>query len=252
MAKGWVSIHREIQNHWLWKDKPFTKGQAWIDLLMLANHEDTKFILGNQLIEAKRGDIVTSEIKLMERWGWGKTKLRSFLTLLQNDSMIVKKTNRKQTVISIENYSRFQDTQTIKEPQPNHNQTAIKPQSNTINNVNNVNNNSSSEKFSSDSVEFKLSDRLRNGIRKNFPNTRLPNDTDLHKWAVHIDRMIRLDGRKPTDIEKVIDFVLLDNFWQQNILSTEKLRKQFDVLMIKADSSYKARTQKGVEEDLRW
>ena len=45
--QGWVSVHRQIQNHWLWTDKPFSKGQAWIDMLMLANHVDNKILLGN-------------------------------------------------------------------------------------------------------------------------------------------------------------------------------------------------------------
>ena len=97
MITSWISLHREIQKHWLWADKPFSKGQAWIDMLLLANHSDNKFLLGNELIEIKEGSFVTSELKLMERWGWGKSKTRAFLDLLQSDSMIVKKTDHKKT-----------------------------------------------------------------------------------------------------------------------------------------------------------
>ena len=35
--KGFVGVHRSLQEHWLWDEKPFSKGQAWIDLIMLAN-----------------------------------------------------------------------------------------------------------------------------------------------------------------------------------------------------------------------
>lgn len=140
MAQGWISIHRQIQSHWLWDDKPFSRGQAWIDLLLMANHADNKFMLGNELIEVQAGSFITSELKLMERWGWSKTKVRSFLELLQKDKMIVKKTDRKKTTIFIENYGFFQDSETTERPQKNHKKTTERPQKNTNNNDNNDNN----------------------------------------------------------------------------------------------------------------
>ncbi|KXK29370.1 MAG: hypothetical protein UZ01_02264, partial [Candidatus Brocadia sinica] len=57
---------------------------------------------------------------------------------------------------------------------------------------------------------------------------------DLQKWATHIDKMIRLDKRPPEEIEKVVAWCQQDSFWQNNILSTEKLRKQYDQLYLKA------------------
>ena len=36
---GWISIHRKILNNILWQDKPFSKGQAWVDLLLITNHK---------------------------------------------------------------------------------------------------------------------------------------------------------------------------------------------------------------------
>ena len=140
MALGWISLHRQIQEHWLWEEKPFTRGQAWIDMLLLANHADKRFMLGNEFVEVKAGSFITSELKLMERWGWSKTKVRSFLSLLETDEMIVKKTDRKKTTITIENYSDFQDSETIKEPQKDCKRTAKEPQKNTNNNDNNDNN----------------------------------------------------------------------------------------------------------------
>ena len=141
MAQGWISIHRQLQSHWLWEDKPFSRGQAWVDILMLANHDDNKFLLGNELVEVKCGSFITSELKLMERWGWSKAKVRSFLQLLEKDQMIVKKTDRKKTTITVENYGFFQDAQTTKRPQKNRKKTTKEPQKDTNNNVNNDNNN---------------------------------------------------------------------------------------------------------------
>ena len=33
-ASGWIKVSRAIQEHWVWDEKPFSKGQAWIDLLL--------------------------------------------------------------------------------------------------------------------------------------------------------------------------------------------------------------------------
>lgn len=140
MLQGWVSVHRQIQEHWLWAEKPFSKGQAWIDMLMLANHEDRKFLLGNDLMEIKAGGFHTSEIKLGERWGWSKKKVHAFLELLEKDSMVVIKRNRKGTTIFLINYANFQCGGDTQEPPRNHAGTTEEPPRNTNNNDNNENN----------------------------------------------------------------------------------------------------------------
>jgi len=33
-GNGWISLHRRIQEHWIWQDKPFSKGQAWIEMMI--------------------------------------------------------------------------------------------------------------------------------------------------------------------------------------------------------------------------
>lgn len=140
MATGWICLHRQIFDNWIWEDKPFAYGQAWIDILLLANHEGNKFLLGNELISLERGEFVTSELKLMERWGWSKTKVRSFLRLLETDNMIERKSDHKKTTIKVLNYSTYNNSQTTKRPPKDHEKTTEEPQKNTNNNDNNVNN----------------------------------------------------------------------------------------------------------------
>ena len=111
---GWISIHRKIQDHWIWGEKPFSKGQAWIDILMMVNHEDKKILLGSELVEVKRGSRVTSIRKLCERWGWSNTKVRTFLRLLEEDNMLIVKSDTKKTVLTVVSYSDYQDTKDTK------------------------------------------------------------------------------------------------------------------------------------------
>jgi hypothetical protein len=84
--------------------------------------------------------------------------------------------------------------------------------------------------FSSDSNEFRLAELLFKEVRSNNPNCL---EANLQSWAKVIDLMIRRDKRKPEEIKKVILWSQQDTFWLQNIRSTEKLRKQYDQLILK-------------------
>ena len=122
--QGWISLHRKIRDHPFFKERrKFSKFEAWIDMLLEANHTEKNWIVGNEVIEVKRGQFITSELKLMDRWGWSKSKVRAFLNLLQKETMIVKKTDHKKTAITIVNYGTYQNSQTTEEPQKDHKKT---------------------------------------------------------------------------------------------------------------------------------
>ena len=105
---GWVKVHREIQDNWLWKDTPFSRGQAFIDLIMMVNHEDKKIMFNGTLTEVKRGSTITSIRKLSDKWGWSKGKVDHFLKQLQNNETLTYKKDTKKTVIILENYDLYQ------------------------------------------------------------------------------------------------------------------------------------------------
>ncbi|SPP28436.1 phage replisome organizer N-terminal domain-containing protein [Brochothrix thermosphacta] len=88
---------------------------------------------------------------------------------------------------------------------------------------------SQANKFADDSPSFKLSDFLFICIKKHDPKAKQPN---MQTWAAHIDKLIRLDGREPKEIQDVIIWCQTDGFWYKNILSTKKLRDKFSQLVI--------------------
>ena len=112
---GWIKIHRQIQNCLIWDDKPFNMASAWIDLLLLANHEDKETIFDKKPILVKRGQRITSVRELSTRWGWGKDKTLRFLRLLESEKMIVKDSDSRRTLITIVNYGVYQDCETENE-----------------------------------------------------------------------------------------------------------------------------------------
>jgi hypothetical protein len=165
---GWMPIYRRLQDHWLWDDKPFAKGQAWLDLLLLANHNENEFLFGNQIIKNEVGGFITSELKLADRWGWGRKKVRLFLELLEKEQMIVKKGDNKKTTISIVNYSIYADYELAKEQQKNNKGTSREHQRNTNNNNNNDNNinNIKKERKKAASYDAILSNVSDDGLRE--------------------------------------------------------------------------------------
>ena len=68
---------------------------------MDANHQDNKFVFDGKLVEVERGQKVTSIRQLSERWGWSRTKVTDFLTLLEKDKMLVRKSDSKKTVLTL-------------------------------------------------------------------------------------------------------------------------------------------------------
>ena len=111
-SKGWIRIHRQLQDCVLWTDnEPFDRRSAWIDLLMSANHEDKSIIFDYKSTTIKRGQYLTSVRKLGERWSWSKNRVLKYLRLLENLKMITRESDGRRTVITIENYDKFQSQQ---------------------------------------------------------------------------------------------------------------------------------------------
>lgn len=141
MTYGWISIHRKIQQSDIWLDKePFDKRSAWIDLIMMANHEDRQVLFDGKFIEVKRGEKITSLRMLSEKWKWSRNKVKRFLKLLESGSMIELKIDHQKTTYKIVNYNVYQNEDLSKRPQKDRKKTTDGPQTDTNNNVNNINN----------------------------------------------------------------------------------------------------------------
>lgn len=110
---GYIKLYREIQKNKFWREKPFSKGQAWVDLLMRANHADNGMY--------KKGHVYTSLRILASDWGWSKNKVSYFLSELERENMVKKRKGQKRdekrtekgtkngTVLAIVKWDFYQD-----------------------------------------------------------------------------------------------------------------------------------------------
>ncbi len=127
MRQGWILIWRKIQSHWIWQDRPFTLGQAWIDLILRANHKDgNKFVFNGSMIVQRRGEFITSIRELAGEWGWSRTKAERFLRQLENDRMLIVKRATHYTSIFIMNFNIYQPDKDGKVPQKSRQKAAKK------------------------------------------------------------------------------------------------------------------------------
>ena len=132
---GWVKLDRQIFDHWLWQEKPFSVGQAWVDLILLASYEDGVQYYRGELYERKRGEVCASLKWLGERWGWSIGKVSRFLNVLQKDKMVTQKRNAHGTTLSIENYTLFQDRRNQNETQTENKRKTDGKQTETLKNI---------------------------------------------------------------------------------------------------------------------
>jgi len=108
--------------------------------------------------------------------------------------------------------------------------------------------------FDQNSDEFRLAALLFERIQSRKDDLKKPN---LQAWAKHIDLMMRKDKPKRTAerIERVIRWCQNDSGnggnwrgWQNNILSTEKLREKFDKLELQMNNGARENGTKQIQQ----
>ena len=110
----------------------------------------------------------------------------------------------------------------------------------------------SKKKFADDSTEMRLAMYLFAKIKENNSEHKLLTNSQKQKWADSIRLMMERDNRTAQQIKNMIDWCQQDDFWKQNILSTAKLRKQYDTMKPKANAQYKQSPAGGMSFEDRY
>lgn len=110
MAKdlGWIKLYRSSFNNKHYFSEPFTRWQAWTDLLLIANHTIGWVRIRGIKQEVLRGQIGHSMPILCKRWTWSKGKVLRYLNELRDEHQVVLQKTNITTLISIVNYNKYQ------------------------------------------------------------------------------------------------------------------------------------------------
>ena len=120
-TSSWIKLDRRILK-WGWYSDMNVKC-VFLHLLLIASYEDGEY-LGNKI---KRGQTIIGTVETANQLGITRQQLRTALSKLEKSGEISKKTTNKFTLITIENYNKYQDVtlisnQRVTNEQPTDNQ----------------------------------------------------------------------------------------------------------------------------------
>ena len=105
---SYVNIFRSLCNDSIWTAEKFTRGQAWVDMILRANSKEGHIRKRGIRIDLERGQLGYSLKELARLWDWSEGKIRRFVKELEEDGKIkVDRTNVSCT-ITIVKYDFYQ------------------------------------------------------------------------------------------------------------------------------------------------
>lgn len=75
-------------------------------------------------------------------------------------------------------------------------------------------------------------------------------NSNMQTWANDFRKIIEIDKRPRKELGQVVDWATLDPFWQQNILSPDKLRKKYIELCLQMSSKNGLRSNRNANDKL--
>lgn len=196
--KGWVRLHRKIEENPLYFLEPFTKCQAWIDLFLNANHTKKTISIRGNIIKIERGQIAWSETTMASRWMWSRKKVRNFLKWLKSEQQIEQQVlHRITTITTILNYEDHQkDTTecTTEELQKNNRGYTTKKEKNVKNEKKKKSERKTSKAFGEEAVVFLIDEEYKKLATKfggrnvdrfinNMQNWKLQSTANMNKYT---------------------------------------------------------------------
>jgi hypothetical protein len=235
MNDGYIKLWRCSLDSQVWNNEGLW--QMWCWCLLKASYRDKWITVrtgkGETEVNIKPGQFIFGRKSAAKELKVNPETARKRLEKLKNIGNLTTQPGTHFTIVTICKWGAFQCDDPPERRGDYHastNQVPTKYQPSTTNkkvkNIKKV----KKETFMPDSYEVRLSNLLLSKILLRNPNHKKPN---IQSWAKHIDYMIRLDNRDPQQIANVINWCQGDSFEQNNILSTEKLRKRFDALVLK-------------------
>ena len=106
---GYIKLHRKIWDTEILNQERFDRLSAWLWLISHANYKEKSVMIRGNMYKVQRGQMITSIRKLSEIWQWNPRTVMRFLSLLETEKMITRTSTSTATLITVCNYSKYQD-----------------------------------------------------------------------------------------------------------------------------------------------
>ena len=104
----YIKLYRKVMENAIFLELPYDRWHAFEFLLLKARRFPTVTILKGKPIKLEVGQLICGEDKLASKWGWSRGKVKRYLDMLENLGMIKKNGTPYGTLITIENYTKYQ------------------------------------------------------------------------------------------------------------------------------------------------
>ena len=104
----YIKLYRKVMENAIFLELPYDRWHAFEFLLLKARRFPTVIILKGKPIRLEVGQLICGEEKLAVKWGWSRGKVKRYLDMLENLGMIKKNGTPYGTLITIENYTKYQ------------------------------------------------------------------------------------------------------------------------------------------------
>ncbi len=118
VKNGSVSVAKALADHEVWHLDPFSRGQAWMDLLLLANDANRTFLAGGRPVQVFRGQLGWSLKSLARRWRWSDEKTAGFMLWIERAGMVSRQSNGVTTILTVTNYETYNPTDAKPDTEP--------------------------------------------------------------------------------------------------------------------------------------
>ena len=106
--KTYIKLYRKVMDNAIFLELPYDRWHAFEFLLLKARRFPTVTILKGKPIKLEVGQLICGEEKLAVKWGWSRGKVKRYLDMLENLGMIKKNGTPYGTLITVENYTKYQ------------------------------------------------------------------------------------------------------------------------------------------------
>ena len=106
--KTYIKLYRKVMDNAIFLELPYDRWHAFEFLLLKARRFPTVTILKGKPIKLEVGQLICGEDKLAVKWGWSRGKVKRYLDMLENLGMIKKNGTPYGTLITVENYTKYQ------------------------------------------------------------------------------------------------------------------------------------------------
>ncbi len=216
---GWVRLDREITD----ENGPYVRDPLlftlWCCLISWASRYDTKYFdHKNRKIEIKKGQVLISLRGLAKTFGCDHKKIKRRLDVLEAHQSVTQQTTQSGTLITILNYSKYQD---------------IEKQSGTVTGIDNGTDAGQTRPYNGQS---KQSNKKREA--KSPPPyavnlaqlwfTKIPRKTDdekklIDEWAKNIEAARNKCKQTVEETTKAITYAINDDWWKKSRIAPSSL-----------------------------